>query len=329
MTIYSQHPSRGKVQVFATYRGHAGVVSSTVTSIDDTGLAASVVDALNRISACATVPVSVPDTRDGRFAHYPADHLAAITDHAVRRDLLTGAHSLWYEYVKALLHDSLLYLDECTARVPEPVRLAIEAEVETEVRGLREALAAHAAGTAPPASDGRLWDFGAPFVSYGDVDGLGGEARRRLDRVQEGLTADQVRTGAADLRLLLDAYTRCANDNARLLVEDFALTDDPVGDGEDGCFLSVEAPVPDGSHDRAGWRVEICRWVPDDPDDEDSGATGEPVLRCARDVHPSAAELADLLDRSAGRPEQVAEWALTPVGEPLAGTAFVVTKRYG
>ena len=72
MTIYSQHPSRGKVQVLATYRGLGGIVSSTVTSVEDATLAAPIVDALNRISTCATVPVSVWDDRGGRFAHYPS-----------------------------------------------------------------------------------------------------------------------------------------------------------------------------------------------------------------------------------------------------------------
>src|SRR5689334_11957682 len=59
VTIYSQHPNRGKVQILATFRGPAGVVSSTITSVEDAALARPIVDALNRISACATVPVSV------------------------------------------------------------------------------------------------------------------------------------------------------------------------------------------------------------------------------------------------------------------------------
>ncbi|MEU4804061.1 hypothetical protein [Actinosynnema sp. NPDC023587] len=328
MTVYSQHPSRGKMQVLATYRGPAGVVSSTVTSLDDTTLVAPIVDALNRISACATVPVSVHDARDGRAAYYPADHLAALTDPSVRRDLLTGAHSLWYEYVKALLHDSLLYLDESVEQVPEPVRLAISAELDAEARGLREALAGFSDGIDPPAAPNqRVWDFTAPFVSFGDVDGLSGETRRRLDRAEQGVGAERVRTGAADLRLLLDAYTRSTNDGVRLLVEDFTITDDPFDEARESLFLSVDAPLPDGAHDRTDWQVVICRWVADDPEDEDSGATGEPVLVCRRPAHPSAAELAELLNLSGGSAERLAGWAATPVGEPLAGTSFVVTER--
>ncbi|MGH7510946.1 MAG: hypothetical protein ACREMZ_15980 [Gemmatimonadales bacterium] len=47
MTIYSQHPQRGKVQILASYRGPSGVVSSTVTSVDSATTAAPIVDALN------------------------------------------------------------------------------------------------------------------------------------------------------------------------------------------------------------------------------------------------------------------------------------------
>src|SRR5882762_10364699 len=81
----------GKVQILATYRGTTGVVSSTVTSVGDIALAGPIVDALNRISACATVPVSVHDMRARRVTSYPADHFAALTDRSARPDLLSGA----------------------------------------------------------------------------------------------------------------------------------------------------------------------------------------------------------------------------------------------
>ncbi|MFC0548444.1 hypothetical protein [Kutzneria chonburiensis] len=84
MTIYSRHASRGKVQILATYRGPGGVVSSTVTSVDNMALAAPIVDALNRISSYATVPVSMYDERGERLAHYPTTHLAALTDRNAR-----------------------------------------------------------------------------------------------------------------------------------------------------------------------------------------------------------------------------------------------------
>ncbi|MER7045093.1 hypothetical protein [Streptomyces jumonjinensis] len=66
MTIYSQHATRGKTQILATYQGPDGVVSKTVTSLAEPRLAVPVVDALNRISAFATVPVSIHDRRERR-----------------------------------------------------------------------------------------------------------------------------------------------------------------------------------------------------------------------------------------------------------------------
>ncbi|WP_252991193.1 hypothetical protein [Streptomyces viridosporus] len=84
MTIYSQHANRGKTQVLATYQGLDGVGSKTVTSLGDPSLAIPIVDALNRISALATVPVSVHDRRGQRADYYPRKHLAALTEAAAR-----------------------------------------------------------------------------------------------------------------------------------------------------------------------------------------------------------------------------------------------------
>src|SRR5207244_3835195 len=104
----------------------------------------------------------------------------------------------------------------------------------------------------------------------------------------------------------------------------FTITDDPFEPDSDRLFLNVEAPLPNGAYGRDEWGVEISRWVPDDPEDEDcSSATGEPVLRCVRSVPPAVPEIVELLDRSGGRPEQLAVWAMTPAGEALTGTAFV------
>ncbi|WP_433270841.1 hypothetical protein ACQPZF_10945 [Actinosynnema sp. CS-041913] len=327
MTIYSQHPSRGKMQILATYRSPGGVVSSTVTSVDDVALAGPIVEALNRISVCATAPVSVHDTRNGGFDHYPYDHLDALGGRSARPNLLDGAHSLWYEYVKALLHDALACLDESIAPVPAPVRIAVEAEVEAEARGLRDALAEYREGIEPPETvDRRIWDFEAPFVNYEDMNALGGNARDQMDDLEQEISDEQVREGVVDLRLLIEAYTRSFNDHARLEVDAFCITDDPYGLEPDRFYLSVEASM--SAYRRDGWRVEICRWVPDDPDDEYSGATGESVLRCVCSARPSADDIVELLNRSGGSSEQLAAWAKTPVGEALAGTAFVVTKRY-
>ena len=111
VTIYSQHPSRGKVQILATYRSPSGVASATVTSVARPDLAAPIVDALNRVSACATVPVSVSDHRGDRVRPYPSGHLAALVDHRARVDLPHSTHSLWYGHAKLLLHQALTDLD--------------------------------------------------------------------------------------------------------------------------------------------------------------------------------------------------------------------------
>jgi hypothetical protein len=50
--------------------------------------------------------------------------------------LLTGDHSLWYEYVKILLHQALCDLDEATAALPRPVQMAIAEELQTEGQDL-------------------------------------------------------------------------------------------------------------------------------------------------------------------------------------------------
>ncbi|GAA0256117.1 hypothetical protein GCM10010492_66240 [Saccharothrix mutabilis subsp. mutabilis] len=259
MTIYSQHPHRGKVQVLATYRGPVGVVSTTVTSVDSPALASPIVDALNRISACATVPVSVHDLRGGRFRYYPAEHLGALTDRNARSGLLVGAHSLWYEYVKALLHDGLIRLDRAVESVPAPVRKAIEAELLVEERDLRAALAGYNGDVKGGGGDCREWRFESPFVSSGDIAELADEGRADLDRVERGVTHERVGDGVVDLRLLLEACRLSANPGAKLDAGYFAITDDPGGATPDGFYLSVEAPMPNGDFDRNCWRVEVCR----------------------------------------------------------------------
>lgn len=100
-------------------------------------------DALNRISASATVPVSIHDERPDRSSYYPSGHLATLTDSSRREDLLTGKgeHSLWYEYAMLMLHHALDDLDVAIASMPAPVQTAIAAELEAEARGLRAGLA--------------------------------------------------------------------------------------------------------------------------------------------------------------------------------------------
>jgi hypothetical protein len=331
VTIYSQHANRGKVQILATYRGLAGVMSSTVTSVDDLALAVPIVDALNRISACATVPVSVYDERGDRFARYPDAHLTALTDQNARPSLLEGAHSLWYEQVMVLLHEALTDLDIAVAAVPEPVKKAISAELEADARGLRDELADYTEGVEPPEpGKRRVWDFKSPFVVFEDsLSGLDQQDRDNLNDLEQGLTQAQLEQAVADLRLLLDAYLRCANGGAQLLIDGLEISDDPHDEDGDRYFLNVQAPMPDGKWERTGWNVEICRWVPEGPQPEEGGHfKGEFVLDCVRTEPPALSELVDLLNASDGDSEVLAAWAKTDVGEALAGTAFVVTKRY-
>lgn len=330
MTIYSQHAHRGKVQILATCHGLAGVTSSTVTSVDDPALAAPIVDALNRISACATVPVSVWDERSRRVGHYPTDHLAALTDRNARSGLVEGAHSLWYEQVMMLLHRALADLDTAVAAVPAPVRTAIGAELEAEARGLRDELAEFTEGVEPPEPERRrVWEFRSPFVVFDEMaSGLGQQDRDKLNDLERWLPQAQLDRAVANLRLLLDAYLRSANDEARLFIDGFEISDDPYDD-ENRLFLNVQAPMPDGKWGRTDWNVEICRWVPDGPQPEDGADdTGESILDCARSEPPALSEIVGLLNRSNGQPDVLAAWAETAVGQALAGTAFVVTKRH-
>ncbi|GLW94199.1 hypothetical protein [Actinokineospora globicatena] len=332
MTIYSQHANRGKAQILATYDGHAGVMSSTVTSVEDPALAAPIVTALNRISACATVPVSFWDERGRGVDSYPSDHLAALTDPDARPGLLKGAHSLWYEQVMVFLHRALADLDTALAAVPAPVKTAISAELAAEARALRDELAEYSEGVEPPDEQARrLWEFESPFVAHVESGAcLDRKERNALNRLEEGLDEDELKHAVADLRLLLDAHQLSPNREARLFIDGFEISDDPFDDdGENRYFLNVQAPMPNQAWGRTGWNVEICRWVPDGPQTEDSkSAKGEPVLDCALSEPPALSEIVDLLERSGGRTTVLATWAGTPVGEALAGTSFVVTERY-
>lgn len=197
MTIYSQHANRGKVQILATYHGPAGVMSSTVTSVDDTKFAAPIVEALNRISACATVPVSVWDERRRGIGHYPTDHLTALTDREARSSLVEGAHSLWYEQVMMLLHRALADLDTAVAAVPTPVRTAISAELAAEARGLLDELAESTEGVEPPEPEKRrVWEFQSPFVVFGEsAPGLDQQVRDKLNTLEEWLPPGPARPG--------------------------------------------------------------------------------------------------------------------------------------
>ncbi|GAB2771150.1 hypothetical protein [Streptomyces daliensis] len=330
MTIYCQHANRGKTQVLAVYRSGDDVVSSTVTSLDSPDLAAPVVEALNRISALATVPVSIFDERGRRIASYPTEHLAALTDRTARAELLSGAHSLWYESVCLELHQALADLDDALAAVPQPVRLAIGTELEREARELRDALADYTEAIPVPEGNRRSWDHERPFVPYGGGSPLlSTTAREQLDRKEEGLTAEQRADAVANLRVLVSAFEQSSAAEAGsgfFAVEYPEIFAEPYG--ADHLFLTVGVPEPDGEGAGA-WHIEICRWEPDDPDeegeDEYSSATGERVLECRLTTVPRPDDIADLLSRLGAEPGLLPEWAMTEVGDPLTGTKFVVT----
>ncbi|GHE65787.1 hypothetical protein CP980_15545 [Streptomyces vinaceus] len=327
MTVYSRHASRGKTQILATYQeAGGGVVSSTVTSVGDAALAAPIIDALNRISALATVPVSIHDLRERGVGSYPTKHFAALTDPASRAGLLSGAHSLWYEYACLKLHQALIDLEGALAAVPEPIRIAIGAELETEARQLREALAEYEEGEdLPEVEDRRYWDFGHPFVTYdGGADVLSAETRERLNRLEEGITPEEREKAVADLRVLATAYERCSGVHGLLHFDYPEIFVEP-GDSE-GLYLSICAPNPSEAGADA-WDIEIGRWEQDDPDEEYGSATGRTVLRCALPASPRAEEITGLLEQLGQDPELLAKWAESPVGSALPGTEFVVTGR--
>ncbi|GGX08640.1 hypothetical protein [Streptomyces noursei] len=329
MTIYSQHANRGKAQILATYQGPDGVVSKTVTSLGDSRLAVPIVDALNRISAFATVPVSVHDRRERRVDYYPHKHLAALTDAAARAALLTGAHSLWYEYVCLRLHQALADLESALVDLPDTVSRAIRAELEVEEHELRAALADFSGTCSEDEPDiERHWEFGHPFVKYDDgMDTLSGETREQLDRREAGFTPEEREKAAADLRVLVTAHSRGGGTWASLDDASCEIFAEPYD--SDGFYMTVQAPEP--GDDDASWEIGIGRWEPDDPDEEygdHTSATGSPVIGCALPAAPGADEIAHWLKSVDEKPLLLAEWAETPVGMALVGTTVVVTKRY-
>lgn len=325
MTIYSQHANRGKVQILATYLGPGGTESSTVTSVGSAELASLLVDALNRISALATMPLSVFDMRGRRVESYPVGHIYALTNPAAREGLLSGAHSLWHEYVCFELHRALVDLDQALEPVPEPVRIAVKAELENEERLLRIAVAEHEDGVpAPDTGVERVWDFGSPFVLYdGGMSALSDEVREKMNGFEAEATDDQRTEAVTDMRVLAAASAECSVDGFHFDEEYLSLFYEPFDDKR--LFLNVDAPQPGEDHATA-WRVEISRWIPDDPDDEDGRASGHELLRCNLPARPAAESITNLVHRIDGEPgllEKLVDAAV--VGTPLLGTQFVVT----
>ncbi|MFH9397178.1 hypothetical protein [Streptomyces sp. NPDC017413] len=329
MTIYSQHATRGKTQILATYQGPDGVASKTVTSLAEPYLAVPVVDALNRISAFATVPVSIHDRRERRVGYYPRTHLASLTDPAARPNLLGGAHSLWYEYVCLRLHQALADLESAVAVLPGTVSRAIRSELDEEKHGLQTGLAEFSgASTEDEPETERCWEFRRPFVKYDDgLDTLSDETREQLDRRESGFTSEEREKAVAALRVLVTAHAQGGDVGASLDDPSCRLFVEPYD--SDGFYLTIEAPEP--GDDETSWEIEVGRWVPDDPEEapgNHTSATGHDMVGCALPVAPTAEEIAHLLKSVDEKPLLLAEWAESRVGAVLAGTAMVVTERY-
>lgn len=331
MTVYSQHANRGKVQILATYNGDLGVTSSTVTSVDDPASAAKIVDALNRISASASVPVSIRDERSESYAEYPSGHLAAITDPGGRATLLSGQgeHGLWYEYALLMLHRAIDDLDTVIRAMPAPVRAAISAELDADVRGLRVGLQEYEDGSSEEKAD-RRWDFEEPFVLFdGGMAELSHGMRKTLNRLESTLPARHLARTVEDLRLLSSVYVTVESGGAILREEDLCIHYEHEDTPLDGHFLTIQAPRPGRAPEEQAWSIAIDQWVADerDSDGEITSSHGEPLVVCALGARPGASELISLLALAEGGPEQMSAWAMTPVGDALAGTAFIVTSR--
>lgn len=323
MTIYSQHSNRGKVQILATYHTLAGLTSTTVTSVNDTATATPIVDALNRISACATSTVSA---RDRNYHHYPTDHIDALADPSTRPALLQGTHSLWYEYVKVLLHQALQDLDETTANLPAPIHTAITAELSTEAQHLHDMPSKHHRGDGD--EQRRLWDSNHPATLFGGgMEQLTDRYRERLDETEKDYTADQLRLAVENLRVLAEAYQQIDSETCQFEAEYLILTEDPYN--KQRYFVEVGAPDPEepGS---ARWTVTLTQWIPDQEDYDENGGTaaGERVLDCVLPQALTASEIAAFLKLCADQPDLLTTWADTPAGEPLTNTQFIVTTRH-
>ncbi|BEL12814.1 hypothetical protein Q0Z83_110050 [Actinoplanes sichuanensis] len=325
MAIYSQHPSRGRVQILATHHTASGLASSTVTSVNDTATATPIVDALNRVSACATIPMHTHDDRDGNFRRYPADHLDALADPETRNALLRGTHSFWYEYVKVLLNHALADLDDATADLPAPIRTAITTELHTEVVYLRAKPSKHSVAGA---DNQRIWDHSHPAVLIGGgMEELTDNYRERLDEAEQRFPRMLLHRGIEDLRLLAAAHHLHDSLFCRFEPEYLSISEDP--DNSERYFVEVAAPHPD-KRSSSGWTIELQRWIPDNDDYDENGgtATNEHILDCHLTKPPTPEQIVDFLKLCTNQPDILTTWAKTPTGELLAGTRFVVAERH-
>jgi hypothetical protein len=126
------------------------------------------------------------------------------------------------------------------------------------------------------------------------------------------------------VRHLVTACSRCSSEQATLDYAPLSIFTEP--DDSDGYYLSIHAPEP-GNADAESWEIEIGRWEPDDPDEEEcSSATGVAVIRCELPSSPDAAQLTSLLDKVEQQADLLAKWVESPVGAMLDRTALVVTQ---
>ena len=177
----------------------------------------------------------------------------------------------------------------------------------------------------------RQWDFGDPFVLYdGGMAELGSDIRRRLARLEEDLPDSQLAQAAEDLRLLYSVYIPVADNYVTLEEQDLSLFFEPEDNPGDSYFLTIDAPRPGHPNGSPSWSVTISRWEADERDAEGevTGAHSEWVLDCALVSRSTAGELTGLLRLAETGSEQMSAWAETPVGETLAGTVAIGTKRY-
>ncbi|MFC7761116.1 hypothetical protein ACFQY4_26110 [Catellatospora bangladeshensis] len=299
-----------------------------MTSVEDAQCAAAITDALNRVSAYATVPVSVTDDRDDGYANYPHDHLGALTDPSRSAELLAGDHSLWYGLAMTGLHKALRDLQQVLNDVPPPVAIAVTAELQTEAEQIALVLDEHKHGFDPNRSITRQWIRNGPYVvSDGDLPDLTDHTRGELDDVEDGFEGDQLSQALVSLRLLWQITDRTVNDEAEWETSRMSIMYDEMMMGRD-FFLLISAPVP-GDHHRTSWKVSIDKWVPDSWDEtgEADGHYNEGVLTCDLGPQPDIDQLVHLLDLCAKDENQLSAWATTPAGANLAGTSISVAVR--
>jgi hypothetical protein len=170
----------------------------------------------------------------------------------------------------------------------------------------------------------RAWSHDFPFIGFnGGMNKLATSTRQRLDHLEDDATDAALEHSIDGLRLLLTVARLTPDLDAMLDVSALSIMDDPSWGT--GYYLSIDSPTPQHPEH---WSVSLCRWVPDDPDDPDNGdSTGESVVICELPQPPQATDLVQLLTLSAAGASQHEAWATTSIGEPLAGTAFVVTSR--